>query len=104
MVQVQRFELDVLSHRSVLLHVVGVCHQRGCEVVSLRYDRSGPGLPADQAAERMSLAVSGERQRVERLEHWLGRLVPVLEVRVLDDRVLEDRVLDVRPAGANSQP
>ncbi|HEX6932904.1 MAG TPA: hypothetical protein VF162_12220 [Streptosporangiaceae bacterium] len=84
MVHVQRFELDVLSHRSVLLQVVGVCHQRGCDVVSLRYDQGSPEPPGDQAADRIALAVSGETPRVERLGHWLARLVHVLDVTAVD--------------------
>jgi acetolactate synthase small subunit len=76
MVQVRYLELDVLDHRSVLLQVVGVCHQRGCEVVSLRYDR-------EHGAGRIALSVRGETPRVERLAHWLSRLVHVLDVRHL---------------------
>ena len=74
MVQVQHLELDVLDHRSVLLQVVGVCHQRGCEVVFLQYDR-------ELAAGHITLAVQGEASRVERLGLWLSGLVRVLDVR-----------------------
>jgi len=74
MVQVQHLELDVLDHRNVLMRVVGVCHQRGCEVVYLKYDQAA-------AAGRIALAVQGESSRVERLGLWLSGLVNVLDVR-----------------------
>jgi acetolactate synthase regulatory subunit len=74
MVQVQHLELDVLDHRSVLMRVVGVCHQRGCEVVYLHYDQAA-------TAGRIAVAVQGESSRVERLGLWLSGLVHVLDVR-----------------------
>jgi acetolactate synthase small subunit len=74
MVKIQHFELDVVDHRSVLLQVVGVCHQRGCQIVLLQYDRAA-------TAGRITLTVQGEASRVERLGLWLSGLVHVLDVR-----------------------
>lgn len=73
MSQVHHLELDVLNHRSVLMQVIGVCHQRGCEVVFLHYDQS-------QIGGRIALTVQGDASRAERLGVWLSRLVHVLDV------------------------
>jgi acetolactate synthase regulatory subunit len=74
MTQIQQFELDVVDDHSVLLRIVATCHQRGCRVVSLHYDRAG-------YAGHIALGVQGESSRVGRLGPWLSNLVHVLSVR-----------------------
>jgi acetolactate synthase regulatory subunit len=70
-----RLELDVIDDRDVLLRIVGICHRRGCRIVSLHYDRAaGAGL--------VLLAVDADSQRAARLEAWLSSLIHVLAVRV----------------------
>jgi acetolactate synthase regulatory subunit len=71
---VHRLELDVVDAPDVLARVVSTCHQRGCRIVSLHYDRTAE-------AGRLVLGVEAEGSRAQRLMLRLSNLVPVLAVR-----------------------
>jgi acetolactate synthase regulatory subunit len=67
-------ELDIVDDPDVLLRVVGVCHQRGCRILSLHYERT-------TRIGSLTLGVEAESSRAERLEMWLAKIVNVLAVR-----------------------
>jgi acetolactate synthase regulatory subunit len=70
---IQRLELKVVDDPSVLLRIVSTCHQRGCRIVSLQYDRAvDAGL--------VLLRVDADSQHTPRLELWLSKLIHVLAV------------------------
>jgi acetolactate synthase regulatory subunit len=75
---IHHLELDVLDDPTVLLRVVGVCHQRRFPIAFLRYDRSAGGA-------RLFLGVESGSMQLPRLEHWLANLIHVLAVRVYGD-------------------
>jgi acetolactate synthase regulatory subunit len=70
---VQRLELEVTKHESVLLRIVSICHQRRYSIVSLSYERC-----ADRA--RVILNVESRGPQAGRLEVWLANLVHVISV------------------------
>lgn len=69
-----RLELDVIDDPSVLVRIVGICHQRGLRIVSLQYDRTA-------SAGLVLLAVDADNRLAARLEFWLSGLIHVLAVR-----------------------
>jgi acetolactate synthase regulatory subunit len=84
-----RLELDVVDDPAVLLRIVGTCHQRGCRILSLHYERG-----AD--AGYVALGVDADNPHSKRLELWLSRLIHVLAVRTPETSDEADRVA-IRP-------
>ena len=74
MSSILHLELDVVDDPSVLLRIVSICHQRGCRIMSLHYERAG-------APACVQLGVDAENPRATRLEFWLSKLIHVLAVR-----------------------
>lgn len=75
MTSTHRLELDVVDDPTVLLRIVGTCHQRGCRILSLHYEWG-----AD--AGYVALAVDADNPHSKRLELWLSKLIHVLAVRM----------------------
>ena len=74
MATTHRLELDVVDDPTVLLRIVATCHQRGCRILSLHYERG-----AD--AGYVALGVDADDPHSKRLELWLSKLIHVLAVR-----------------------
>jgi len=70
-----RLEVNVVDDASVLLRIVSLCHQRGCRIASLRYERN---------AGSVILGVDASSPQAMRLEIWLSKLIHVLAVRVVN--------------------
>jgi hypothetical protein len=75
-----RLELDVVDHPAVLAKVVVTCHQRGCRIVSLHYER-------DALSGTVLLGVQTEHAIAQRLILKLANLIHVLDVREAIDGV-----------------
>jgi acetolactate synthase regulatory subunit len=80
-----RLELDVVDDPTVLLRIVGTCHQRGCRILSLHYEWG-----AD--AGYVALGVDADNPHTRRLELWLSKLIHVLAVRTPETIDEVDRV------------
>ena len=69
-----RLELELVTDADALPGVVATCHQRGCRIVSLRYDQS--------RCECMIVVIKATNRRAEILALKLANLILVLAVRM----------------------
>jgi acetolactate synthase small subunit len=75
-VHTHRFILDVTDRADVLPRIVGLCHRRGCEIISLTYARGDRHRPG-----RLDLAVTADERHLRPLAPRLAALVDVHDVR-----------------------
>jgi acetolactate synthase small subunit len=72
----RNLELSVTASQEVLFRVLGLLQRRRCRVLNVDYvagDRHNPG--------RLTIAVEAPAGYAHCLEHWVGNLVDVMEVR-----------------------
>jgi acetolactate synthase small subunit len=73
---IHRLTLDVTDRADVLPRIVGLCHRRGCEIISLSYERGDRHRPG-----RLDLAVRADDRHLRPLAPKLAALVDVQDVR-----------------------